>query len=240
MSRDSNNRVDEPVSNVETVAHNIATSVGADENTNSAARPAPKKKGESKRDRIVRLAAELFLERGYDGVSINDVIEVTGGSKGTIYSYFGSREGLFEAVIAKMTRDVTIQIDIGVTGSIEEQLTRIGRSFSHSVLTPQVLKFHRLVMYVGRTFPEAGRLFYDTGPRSACGKIATWIKKQQDAGALRAEEDPFRLAILFHDMLIGESIMLWNTCSADEEERVRRIDPTVDTAVRMFLRGFAN
>lgn len=223
----------------ETITGELAPDVEEDTEALLATKPAPKKRGESKRDRIVRLAGELFLERGYDGVSINDVIEVTGGSKGTIYSYFGSREGLFEAVIAKMTKDVTVQIDIGVTGSLEDQLTSIGRSFSASVLTPQVLKFHRLVMYVGRTFPEAGRLFYDTGPRSACGIIATWIKKRQESGDLKADEDPFRLAILFHDMLIGESIMLWNTCSADEDERIRRIDQTVDTAVRLFLRGLA-
>ncbi len=38
----------------------------------------------SKRDKIVRSAAKLFLEKGYDSVSINDIIDVVGGSKSTI------------------------------------------------------------------------------------------------------------------------------------------------------------
>lgn len=198
-----------------------------------------RKSGESKSDRIVRLAGELFLERGFDTVSINDIIEVTGGSKSTIYSHFGSREGLFEAVVKKMSTDVAVKIDISGTGTLEDQLRRIGYSFTDSVLQENVLKFHRLIMYAGRTFPEAGRLFYDHGPRTACGIIAAWIKRHQLDGNLDSSEDPFRLAILFHDMIIGESIMLWGTCSATEEERISLIKGTVNTSVKMFLNGFA-
>jgi hypothetical protein len=32
---------------------------------------------------------------------------------------------------------------------------------------------------IGRTFPEIGRLFYQTGPDSAYQIVATWIAKQQ-------------------------------------------------------------
>jgi hypothetical protein len=134
---------------------------------------------------------------------------------------------------------VTVKIDISADGTLEDQLNRIGNSFLRNVLSPQVLRFHRLMMWIGRPFPDAGRLFYDNGPRTACGIIAAWIDKQQKSGALRADEDPFRLAILFHDMLIGDSIMLWSTMAATEEERTQRIGETVRTAVRLFLRGCA-
>ena len=45
-----------------------------------------RKRSDVKRDRIVRSAAKLFLDKGYESVSINDIIEVVGGSKATIYS----------------------------------------------------------------------------------------------------------------------------------------------------------
>ncbi len=192
---------------------------------------------ESKRDRIVRLAGELFLEKGYDSVSINDIIDVTGGSKGTIYSNFGSKEKLFEAVVEWMCSEVTVKIDIRTTGTIEEQLTRIAYSFVNTVLSTQVLKFHRLMTSIGRAFPEAGRLFYDTGPRTACGVIASWIALQQERGALRADVDPFRLAMLFHDALIGEAMLKWLTSAVSEESRIARIDETVRLAVDIFLNG---
>ena len=54
-------------------------------------RPNGRKRADSKRDKIVRSAAKLFLDKGYENVSINDIIDVVGGSKGTIYSNFGSK-----------------------------------------------------------------------------------------------------------------------------------------------------
>ncbi|MBI1291396.1 TetR family transcriptional regulator [bacterium] len=212
-----------------------------DEAETSAAgtRHAARRARESKRDRIVRLAADLFLEKGYDSLTINDIIEVTGGSKGTIYTKFGSKEKLLEAVVEKMCRDVTIHIEITRTGTLDEQLARIGHSFLDMVLTEKVLKFHRLMTSIGGQFPEAGRLFYDTGPRQACGIIASWIAHCQETGQIRADEEPFQLAVLFHDMLIGDQMLKWMTSAVDDEARIRRIDDTVRLAVKLFLGGCA-
>src|SRR4030095_14445532 len=88
-------------------------------------------------------------------------------------------------------------------GSLEAQLTEIGRSFLAMVLSPPILEFHRLMVSIGRTFPDIGRLFYEPGPASADQIVATWITKQQKEGRI-IEEDPYRLAVLFLDMLIGE------------------------------------
>jgi len=135
-----------------------------------------------KREKIVRSAAKLFLEKGYDNVSINDIIDVVGGSKGTIYSNFGNKEKLFEAVVEQMCSDVTIQVDTRMVGSLDEQLTRIARSFMSKVLSPEILYFHRLMSSIGRTFPNAGRLFYETGPRTVYQLIADWIVRHQAIG----------------------------------------------------------
>jgi AcrR family transcriptional regulator len=197
------------------------------------------KRTDVKRDKIVRSAAKLFLQRGYDSVSINDIIDVVGGSKGTIYSNFGNKEQLFEAVVAQLCSDVTIRIDTRAVGSIEEQLTRIAHSFVAKVLSPEIVSFHRLVTSIGRTFPRAGRLFYETGPRTVYQIIAGWIAMHQGQGNIRAGEDPFRLAVLFHDMLIGEHQLSWLTSASHEKDRARRIDQTVRLAVTVFLQGCA-
>jgi AcrR family transcriptional regulator len=192
-----------------------------------------------RRDTIVREAAKLFLDRGYENVSINDIIDVVGGSKGTIYSNFGSKEKLFEAVVQRMCADVTIQIDANPSGAIEAQLARMGKSFLTNVISPQTLRFHRLVTSIGRTFPEAGRMFYNTGPRTVYRIFSDWIALQQKQDAIRSDEDPHRLAVLFHDMLIGEHILSWLTSAASEKDRLKRVDKTVELAVRVFLQGCA-
>jgi TetR/AcrR family transcriptional regulator, mexJK operon transcriptional repressor len=192
---------------------------------------------EQRRERIVRLAAPLFLKKGYDNVSIDEIIGVVGGSKATIYAWFGGKEGLFEAVVRQECRDVTMAIHADATGSLEAQLTEIGQSFLAMVLSPPILEFHRLMVSIGRTFPEIGRLFYQTGPDSAYQIVATWIAKQQKEGRI-IEEDPYRLAVLFLDMLIGEHQLSWLT-SMPRAARRDKINETVRIAVKVFLRGCA-
>lgn len=207
------------------------------ESGNAGANTAGSKRAVSPRERIVRSAAKLFLEKGYDKVSINDIIDSVGGSKGTIYSHFGSKEKLFEAVVQQMCADVTIQIDTRPIGTIEEQLTRIGHSFVSTVVSPPILRFHRLMTSIGRDFPAAGRLFYDIGPRQAQKMIGDWIALHQRAGDIRDDADPYRLAVLFHDMLIGEQHLSWLTSAISDKERNKRVDETVRLSVTVFLQG---
>ena len=192
---------------------------------------------EQRRERIVRLAWPLFLKKGYDNVSIDEIIGVVGGSKATIYAWFGGKEGLFEAVVRQKCLDVVLAIHADTAGSLEAQLTEIGHSFLAMVLSPPILEFHRLMVSIGRTFPETGRLFFETGPASAYNIVATWIAKQQKDGRI-GEEDPYRLAVLFLDMLIGEHQLSWLT-GMPRAARRDKIDETVRIAVKVFLRGCA-
>jgi AcrR family transcriptional regulator len=184
---------------------------------------------------IVRMAAELFLEKGYGNVSIDEIISRVGGSKATIYTRFGGKEGLFEAVVKQLCSDVTVAIEIGTDGDIAAQLTRIGRSFLEMVLSPRILELHRLMVSMGRTFPSAGRLFFEAGPITAYKTVATWIEAQQRRGAI-APGDAYQKAVLFLDMLIGEH-QLQTLVSASEGKRARRIDATLRSAVDLFLNG---
>ena len=47
---------------------------------------------------ILNKALELFSAKGYDGVSVSELTEAAGITKPTLYYYFGSKEGVFEAV----------------------------------------------------------------------------------------------------------------------------------------------
>jgi AcrR family transcriptional regulator len=192
---------------------------------------------EQRRERIARMAWPLFLKKGYDSVSIDEIIGVVGGSKATIYAWFGGKEGLFEEVVRQKCRDVVLAIHVDAAGSLEAQLAEIGHSFLAIVLSPPILEFHRLMVSIGRKFPETGRLFFETGPASAYGIVATWIAKHQKEGRI-GEDDPYRLAVLFLDMLIGEHQLSWLTGMPRAAKR-DQIDETVRLAVKVFLRGCA-
>ena len=48
---------------------------------------------------IARSAAKLFAERGYDATSVREIVEAAGVAKPTLYYYFGSKEGLAQALV---------------------------------------------------------------------------------------------------------------------------------------------
>jgi AcrR family transcriptional regulator len=49
------------------------------------------------RERILGTASELFFQRGYSGVGINEIIEKAGTAKASFYQHFPSKESLCEA-----------------------------------------------------------------------------------------------------------------------------------------------
>ncbi|MFQ8582669.1 MAG: TetR/AcrR family transcriptional regulator [Holdemania massiliensis] len=52
-------------------------------------------------EKIVETAAQLFVEKGYEQTSIQDILDVSGLSKGGLYHHFKSKEQIFEAVMEK-------------------------------------------------------------------------------------------------------------------------------------------
>ena len=53
---------------------------------------------------IIEVATKLFMEKGYENTSLNDIIKELGGlTKGAIYQHFKSKEEIYEAVIYQMS-----------------------------------------------------------------------------------------------------------------------------------------
>jgi AcrR family transcriptional regulator len=80
-------------------------------------------------ERIIVAAKQLFMQRGYSAVSINDIIKAADITKPTLYYYFPDKAELFAQmgiyVLAEMHRDMVAQIDH--SASTEQQLTALAR-----------------------------------------------------------------------------------------------------------------
>lgn len=192
---------------------------------------------EERRTLILKEAARLFFERGYEAVSINDIIDATGGSKATIYGLFGDKEGLFDEFVRAQTSPIALSIPLDTSGPIAQQLSALARNFLTKVLQPKTIEFHRLMVTLGRNSPERARLFFQSGPKTAYRSFAGWFAERQRAGELGGG-DPYELGVLFHDMLISELQLAMLTgeivaCDADAIER------KIASAVRLFLAGCA-
>ncbi|MCI3926912.1 TetR family transcriptional regulator [Paenibacillus sp. TRM 82003] len=54
---------------------------------------------EQRRKEILEAAKRVFLERGFEPATMKDVVEASGMSRGFVYSYFGSTEEMFRAIM---------------------------------------------------------------------------------------------------------------------------------------------
>ncbi|HUS24304.1 MAG TPA: helix-turn-helix domain-containing protein [Candidatus Binatia bacterium] len=62
------------------------------------------------RGAILDAARQCFLERGYDAVTIRDVVRQSGLAAGTFYNYFRTKEELLRALIESRVAQVTAQL----------------------------------------------------------------------------------------------------------------------------------
>ena len=60
------------------------------------------KKGERRKQELLNIAYRMFIEKGYENTSVDDIITEAGIAKGTYYYYFESKEATLEAVIEMM------------------------------------------------------------------------------------------------------------------------------------------
>ncbi len=63
------------------------------------------KEGEVRRREILVTARELFVTKGYEQTSVNDILKIVDIAKGTFYYYFASKEEVLEAIILDIVEE---------------------------------------------------------------------------------------------------------------------------------------
>ena len=60
------------------------------------------KKGERRKQELLKTAYGMFITKGYENTSVDDIINAAGIAKGTYYYYFETKEAMLEEVIGMM------------------------------------------------------------------------------------------------------------------------------------------
>ena len=84
------------------------------------------------RDRLLRAAADVFAERGYDGTRVADIAAAAGVSNGALYAHFGSKAELLTGALRTHGRRLLADMVAADPGRpVTELLLAIGRSLPH-------------------------------------------------------------------------------------------------------------
>ena len=154
--------------------------------------------------RILEAAQRHFNEHGLERANVDAIAADAGVSKMTVYNNFGSKEGLFQAVV----RDRTAAVMTSVAGARaldpdqpEKALLTIGARFL-ALARGDALGALRAVYGVAGAQPEVCRALYEDGPERVNGELAAYLRRANSAGTLKVR-NPLQAADLFLSMFLG-------------------------------------
>lgn len=129
---------------------------------------------------------------------MSTIAAALGGSKTTLWSYFPSKEALFEAVLDGMIGDFERKLDEALTpgGGTEAVLLRFGRVILEKMMNPSSIALHRLLVSEAERVPTMGQAFAERGPDRLRQRLSRWMQGEIDAGRLRSG-DPLLAARQF-------------------------------------------
>jgi AcrR family transcriptional regulator len=199
----------------------------------------PRLDPDARREAILDVAQEVFLEEGFAAASMSTIAARLGGSKGTLYNYFRSKDELFKAYVERRClwqQDTLFAVKSGETP--QAALYRICRSFLAFILDDVTLRNFALISAESERAPELGRIFYDTGPRRGTERLAAFLAGLDAAGVLDLDDDP--LGAAQHLLgLLQSPLFKARMCNAVPPPSSELIDSEARRGVKTFLRAFA-
>ena len=195
---------------------------------------------EEKRREIVKVASELFQEHGYERTSMSMISEKLGGSKATLYGYFGSKEEILSQVLVY---DVTEEADrlmnefLG-SKNLREGLIKLGIAYMNRRLSPAPIANVRMVA----TQPqgsELGKHFYETVLRPAWQRLAGRMELLMEEGILE-KTDPWIAAMQWKGMCewdMFERRLLGEIDGPPQDEIEKASTAAADAFLKLYGKG---
>ena len=197
----------------------------------------PGSPGEKRRRAIIDAAYQLFTEKGYASVSVDDIIRVSKGSKSSLYKFFGNKEGILKAVVESLAEEFLreIPLEFPSAKTAREALTRIGMVFADLALSDNAINQHRQAVSHVKAFPDLAKLWYESGPKRTMDGFANFLERETAAGRLRVA-DPARAAWFFLGMIIFHDNMRRLVCLPPSKRS--ELKKVVSEAVEVFLAAY--
>jgi TetR/AcrR family transcriptional regulator, mexJK operon transcriptional repressor len=197
-----------------------------------------------KRHAILHAARDLFLQKGYAGVSMDEVAAVAGVSKVTIYKHFSDKHTLFVAVVTDAIDDAkagsqSLVDRLGTSTDIELDLRDFARRHVALVTQPHLIQMRRMIIAEAPRFPDLARAWHRIGPERGHAALATQIDRLVARGQLQVA-DSLLAAQLLNYLILSVPLNEAMFTGCDKPYTRRYLNRYADEAVRVFLAAYGS
>lgn len=188
-----------------------------------------------KYDQVLDGARRVFIAKGYEGASVDDIARAAGVSKATLYSYFTDKRQMFAEVYQaeiEHLAESTMQ-DLSADIAPELALRAAARRLIGYLISDFGRAMYRICVTESARFPEIGQSFYERGPELGRARLGVYLRAAAARGDLVIED--FDLAADQFFQLCQTTLcdrMLCNVQTQFSEAEIARV---VDGAVAMFM-----
>ncbi len=199
--------------------------------------PLKASRGDRRREAILEAATQVFVEHGFESATLDDIIKRSGGSRSTIYSQFGDKEGLFAAIVGTLCERIIASLSDALAADREPKtvLYRFASEYMSLLMAPDSVALYRMVIAESRRFPELGTQVFKSGPEATALRLRDYLRSETRRGRLGVRQ-PDRAARIFLEMVKGDlhtrALFGVGKPATDAE-----IDVCVREAVMIFLDG---
>jgi TetR/AcrR family transcriptional repressor of mexJK operon len=199
-------------------------------------------RADKKRKAILDAATKVFLEKGYDGASMDDVANRATVSKPTVYKHFQDKSQLYAAIVRATTDQVdeivrTMATALAGTPETESGLVELASLFLEALTQPQVLRLRRMIIANADRFPTVARSWYDEGFGRVLTNLAKVFEDLAKAGRLRVA-DPQLAANHFAGLVLWIPLNRAMFGAGNPDMTAEDVRQYASAAVRVFLKGY--
>ncbi len=195
---------------------------------------------DERRNHILDIAHEAFMQDGYSGTSMSRIAALLGGSKTTLYNYFASKKELFVAVSDRECAKLLDQIFVvaETAGDFRTRVVELARRVLGALVDERNIASQRLIVAESARFPEVGLAAYELGLERGLERLGAWFQHAIDAGEMR-KADPHLAAEQFIDLASGSlhRRRLWNVIASVSAEAIA---VEAERIAGTFLAAFGN
>jgi AcrR family transcriptional regulator len=195
-------------------------------------------KTEEKRQEILATAMAVFRERGYAAASMAEISARLGGSKGTLYGYFNSKEELFVSAMVDMARRSAGPFvrELEHAADMKAALVRFIHKTMQLLCSPEAIDFKRMLVSEGAR-SQLGKLAHEQGAKRYMQKFADLYAEQMREGRFR-KVDPWQAAVHMHSLCNGGHVELVLE-GVIERPSDEELATAAQAAADVFLRAYA-